>query len=306
MLSFLVFWFAHSFLSAPALQHPVIEIVCSAWNYDAPKTKWDIVGYPSTGGDPVTLVAGPESEVHPFLFPGEGAFGYFVEQGEKVVLWKYDLATGQSSDMGITIDRRVTCQVSPDGKRLACADVIDQRYQIVVFDLATKRREVITTHATDSFDPSWSPDGKRLVYFLRDAQKIRVGGQLMARRDKLAIYDFETKTHRLLINEPNVRDQYGRWSPDGRWIAFSREGKRAWSIWVVRPDGTEAAEVTTGARDDNFPNWSADSKTIVFQSYRSGNGDYLDIYRVDLATKVVTRVSNTGRIDEQRPLFVGR
>lgn len=306
MLSLLVLWFAHSFMPISALQQPVIEMVWSAWNYDAPKTKWDIVGVPAGGGRPIVLVAGPESEVHPFLFPGERAFGYFVEQGENAALWKYDLTTGRTSEMGITINRRVTCHVSPDCKRLACADVVDTRYQIVVFDLATKQREVITTHATYSLDPSWSPDGKRRSYFIEYAPKIKVGGQLMTNGDKLAIYDFETRTHTLLMNEPNLRDEYGRWSPDGRWIAFTREGRNPFRLWVVRPDGTEATEVTTGSRDDKVPNWSADSKTIAFQSFRSGVGQYLNVYKVDLATKVVTRVSNTNRVDEQRPLFVDR
>jgi Tol biopolymer transport system component len=110
----------------------------------------------------------------------------------------------------------------------------------------------------------------------------------------------------VLTNKPRVSDQYGRWSPDGKWIAFSRMGELSWNIRVVRPEVSEETEVTSGAREDSFPAWSADSKTILFQSYRSGDGSYFDICSVDPATKLVTQVTKTGRMDEQKPTFVAR
>jgi TolB protein len=308
MISLAILWLTHSMLAfMPQPQGASgVSILCSGWNYQAAGTKWDIIGYAANGGAPIALVNSTESEISPFPFPNEPAFGYLVERRETVYLYKYDMATGKSSDLGISLKRGVTCRVSPDGKRLACSDMIGGRYQIVVYDLATKQREQITSYPTFSFDPSWSPDGKKLVYWIESGKKTTVGNELMAESDHLAIYDFESKTHVLLTNKAGVPDQYPRWSPDGKWIAFSRMGKQSWNIWVVRPDKSEEIQITTGAREDSFPDWSPDSRAILFQSYRSGDGSYLDIYSVDVAAKTVTQVTTTGRIDEQKPVFFVR
>ena len=52
--------------------------------------------------------------------------------------------------------------------------------------------------------------------------------------------------------------------------------------------------------------WLADSKTILFQSYRSGDGSYLDIYAVDMGTKAVTQISLTAKVDKQKPIHIQR
>jgi len=52
--------------------------------------------------------------------------------------------------------------------------------------------------------------------------------------------------------------------------------------------------------------WLADSKTILFQSYRSGDGSYLDISAVDMGTKAVTQISPTAKVDKQKPIYIQR
>jgi Tol biopolymer transport system component len=47
------------------------------------------------------------------------------------------------------------------------------------------------------------------------------------------------------------------WSPDGRWIAFSRDLGDRWSLLQIRPDGTDEREV---AREGVFPTWTPDGR----------------------------------------------
>jgi TolB protein len=56
------------------------------------------------------------------------------------------------------------------------------------------------------------------------------------------------------------------WSPDGRWIAFFSDRSDAGSIWLMRPDGSDAHRVIGGAE---YPSWSSDGKLIVYADMRA-------------------------------------
>lgn len=83
--------------------------------------------------------------------------------------------------------------------------------------------------------------------------------------------------------------RYSKISPDGTQIAFSYKG----DIYVVPAAGGEAKRLTTSPSYETNPVWSADSKTIAFQSDREGS---LDIYTMSAQggpAKRVTTYSGT-------------
>ncbi|MFC1959645.1 S9 family peptidase [Chloroflexota bacterium] len=65
-------------------------------------------------------------------------------------------------------------------------------------------------------------------------------------------------------------------SPDGQWVAFVRVGrdehqnKTKCSIWLVRPDGRDLRQFTSGAASDSEPRWSHDGSKLAFVSERGG------------------------------------
>ena len=65
---------------------------------------------------------------------------------------------------------------------------------------------------------------------------------------------------RLTVNR--ARDVYGRFSPDGKWIAFSvspehHQGED-WDLAIVDPSRTQPARrLTTGTGNDRLPDWKA-------------------------------------------------
>jgi tricorn protease len=65
-----------------------------------------------------------------------------------------------------------------------------------------------------------------------------------------------------------ARDIYPRFSPDGKWIAFSSNRYGNYDVFVIPSDGGWAKQLTFHSAADIVVNWSPDSKRILFQSSR--------------------------------------
>lgn len=70
----------------------------------------------------------------------------------------------------------------------------------------------------------------------------------------LAVVDAMTGERRSLVRSPQT--EFGAsWSPDGQWIAFSRDLGDRWALLRIRPDGTGEDEV---AHEGVFSTWDPD------------------------------------------------
>ena len=103
---------------------------------------------------------------------------------------------------------------------------------------------------------SWSPDGTQIVF--------NAGTELGADGHyDHHIYVLNADGSGLRqITEGEANDFDPAWSPDGEWIAFSRDC----ALWLVRPDGSEAHEVHGGTDEYCVGGvaWSPDSQQIAF------------------------------------------
>jgi len=81
-------------------------------------------------------------------------------------------------------------------------------------------------------------------------------------------------------------------SPDGNWIAFRTGGKQE-DIYTCKSDGTELRKLTDDAFRDRGPSWSADGKSIVFYSERTGRYEFWSINADGSGLKQLTK--STGR-----------
>jgi tricorn protease len=71
---------------------------------------------------------------------------------------------------------------------------------------------------------------------------------------------------RLTVNR--ARDVYGRFSPDGKWIAFSSERNGNLDIFVIPSEGGAAKQLTFHSSDDTVLGWRPDSGAVLFSSNR--------------------------------------
>ena len=114
-------------------------------------------------------------------------------------------------------------------------------------------RQRLTRLPGPQFDPSWSPDGKHVVF--------RESRRGINENDEIYVMDADG-SHQRNISRNDVNDWSPAWAPNEKWIAYSSEAG-ALDIWRMRPDGHDKTRLTTRGRDE-YPTWSPDSTRIAF------------------------------------------
>ena len=179
---------------------------------------------------------------------------------------------------------------SPDGKRIAFVSDRDGHVhakhgwstnEIYVMDTDGGNQQNLTNDPHDDRSPSWSPDGKRIVF---SANRNWDNPQSI----DIYVMDADGNNLQRLTNNPN-EDQDPSWSPDGERIVFSASRKGhvedkfgiTDEIYVMDADGENQQRLTDNRNNDWSPSWSPDSKRIAFMSDRKGDAVNFDIYVMD-------------------------
>ena len=175
---------------------------------------------------------------------------------------------------------------SPDGERIVFNSRRDGNFrndfgitdEIYVMDADGSNQQRLTENLFDDRDPSWSPDGERIVFSSRGHGP-----------DEIYVMDADGSNQRRLT-ENLFDDRDPSWSPDGEWIAFvsDRDGLFNDEIYVMDADGSNQRRLTENPADDRDPSWSPDGERIAFVSERDGNSE---IYVMDADGKNQRRLT---------------
>jgi TolB protein len=109
----------------------------------------------------------------------------------------------------------------------------------------------ITHHET--YDPSFSPDGKQMVYL--------VG---VAGREQMFVANSDGSGARQLTHDADVDHEDPAWSPDGKRIAYVHMQAGTQTIHVMAIDGTGDERVTDPAIHVIHPRWHPDGNRLAF------------------------------------------
>lgn len=132
----------------------------------------------------------------------------------------------------------------------------------------------------------WSPSGEELIM----QAALNGSGSY-----DLYIYNLKHRDlRRLTYTREN--EMAPKWSPNGKWIVFHRSelysgGKE---LFLIRPDGSEEKKLTDqeGLKGiKSFPCWSMDGKEVIFVNQDAPDAN--DLYKVDIAHKVYTRLTHS-------------
>ena len=175
-------------------------------------------------------------------------------------------------------------------------------YEIYVMDADGGNQQNLTNDPNDDSSPSWSPDGKRIVFNSNRDGHFNMPGGLPAY--EIYVMDADGGNQQNLTNDPNS-DWSPSWSPDGKRIVFNsnRDGNRNnYEIYVMDADGNNQQRLTDNDFYDTHPSWSPDGERIAFASRRDGHfigedGLSSEIYVMDTDGKNTRRLTNNRKRD---------
>ena len=166
---------------------------------------------------------------------------------------------------------------SPDGTRIAFASSRDGNRDIYIMNADGSGEVRLTTHEANDGGPSWSPDGSMIAF---DSSR---SGSSQVWRTNVDAGNWGYNLTQLTDDHPLGRvNNFLAWSPDGLWIAFEADRDRDDpEIYLLNAvDGTNQQRLTFTRALDEVPEWTPDSKQIVYSTDTDGepqNGDY-EIY----------------------------
>lgn len=227
-----------------------------------------------------TRLASPKgSIVHPVFSPDGRRVAYLVSAPDGSSRL-FVVGAGGGAPRQLTSDRPPTYYGTfawmLDGRAIAYATTrYENDSEIYVADADGRSAVAVTRNDVDDLDPSWSPDGRRLLFS-------RVVGLAAGQAAELWAADARGGRERRILSAParaGVVDLDPAWSPDGRTVAFTRgrltdEGELqgglvSAAIAMVRPDGAGFHFLTSPPGLATAPAWSPDGTRIAF-TYAGG------------------------------------
>ena len=143
----------------------------------------------------------------------------------------------------------------------------DGNENIYVINLSDLSVERLTDGPDDDREPSWSPDGSKIVF-----SSYTTDGNI---------------TNYFMDADGSNRQQIEAWtgwdptwSPDGTEILFGAYGDSSADIFVVNADGSDLRNLTNNDFDEGFAAWSQDGTQIVYVT-RANDQDDIRIMDAD-------------------------
>lgn len=224
----------------------------------------------SDGANPTALTGANPPALYPAWHPKATHIVYTVmtDDGTRVVVRELGgNGGGASRTLRAPVGSVNTSPIfsQPDGDMILYAHGLDNGtdlYAVPTSGTESPRR-VTVSRGMDAVSPSYSPDGRRIVYVTN-----RPGG--------LGLYIADADgTNAEALTPFSFGDQSQRtdpsWSPDGRLVAFQAEKDGRSQIYSVSPRDRGAIRQYTNEGRNEDPSWAPDSRHVVFTSNRSGS-----------------------------------
>ncbi|SEP60746.1 TolB protein [Virgibacillus subterraneus] len=244
----------------------------------------------------------------PYAPPGlSGSIAYTANTGDGFDIWLYDLMSGFSTQLTTGLGESFSTPFwSPNSNKIA---FVGKNAILYVVDV-----EEGTVARIDQFDEgfgnyvSWSPDSLKLTYTKQDeiilynvntheAQRISQPGAtdvqwfpngmelLFQAPDESGVSQLyrirqDGSDKRQITQNTGGRHNNVRLSPDGLYVLYTTPGASISLIFIVQISTGSVFEVVGGPLAKNyFPEWSPDSRTILYSATAFEDRGYFSLIR---------------------------
>lgn len=291
-------------------------------NTDVWMARWD-------GSRNIRLTSSPDGESSPRWSPDNRYLAFTSGRGDDnklgAQIWLLDRAGGEAQKLTSIRGGVSSYAWAPDGKRIAVVSketdpdtttkktpkpIVIDRYQfkqdgdgyldnrkdqLWLVDVATGKAEQLTTGPWEVADPQWSPDGTRIAFVSN-----RTPDPDRSTNDDIWVIDAKPGATPAAVTTSPSRDWEPRWSPDGRFIAYTtwRDPKYYFynleRVMVIPATGGTPREIAPSL-DRNLGNytWTADGKALqgLLEDDRA-----VHLVRMDVASGALTRLLEGRRV----------
>jgi len=234
--------------SARLTLHPAADVK-PAWSPDGAKIAFqsnrdgnaEIHVMNADGSNPVRLTDAAAGNFRPAWSPDGTKIAFTSDRDGNAEI--YVMNADGSNPVRLTNDAAYDVEPawSPDGTKIAFQSDRDGNAELYVMNADGSNPVRLTNHPAADAEPTWSPDGTKIA-FTSD------------RDGNAEIYvmnaDGSAVTQLTSVGAAGERHSHPAWYPDGQKIAFvaaSCQGTCSSVIQVVRTNGTDLVELTSGA-----------------------------------------------------------
>jgi TolB protein len=157
--------------------------------------------------------------------------------------------------------------------KIAFASLRDGNFEVYVMNADGTAQTRLTNAAQSDGIPTWSPDGRRLLF-----TSVREGGSLgdpsLPASDtpaEIYVMNADGSAQTNLSHNPN-HDTSPSFSPDGTRIVFASnrdsQARTDYELYTMNADGNDVRRLTTSPGLDRRPAWSPDGTRIAFTTSR--------------------------------------
>ena len=193
-----------------------------------------------------------------FALSPDGRSVAFARRGDDGAssVWLMDVTSGRPQrGHRLTTGRGRFPLWSPDGSRLAFSSRGNDGESVHAIVVATGGMEELLFRSPESRHlTDWSHDSRLLIYSAR-SQKTGMDLWMLPMDDRKP----------LPLRQTPADESQGRWSPDGRWIAYVSDESGSEEVYV-RPVPPSEGRWQISSRGGTHPRWSADGREIYFLS----------------------------------------